>query len=102
LFPSQNQLETSAYRISGPGTVDFSLLNNPAGGMTTYANAPTVQTDFGTVKVVPGNSYAIATFPCPAGTAISVEMKSVGGTQLWWFQDYNPDPIGLYISVCQK
>ncbi|GAB7338083.1 hypothetical protein MBLNU457_4449t2 [Dothideomycetes sp. NU457] len=102
LFPTQAQLETSSFRISGPGTVDFALLEMPAGPMTTYNNAPAVQTDFGMLAVAPGNSYTVATFPCPAGTAVGVEMKSVGGTNLWWFQDYNPDPIGLYISVCQN
>ena len=67
---------------------------------TDYANAPGVKTDYGVTTVAPGNSYNIATFDCPAGTAVSFELKASGDTSLTYFQDYNPSPIGLYITTC--
>ena len=39
-------------------------------------------------------------FPCPAGTAVSFELKASGDTHLKYFQDWNPSPIGLYITKC--
>lgn len=100
LFPTQSQLETSAYTFSGNGSIQFELLTGPANSGTTYSNAPAVKTDYGITDVAPGNSYTIATFPCPANTAIGVEAKACGDTYLDYFQDYNPSPIGLYITTC--
>ena len=50
--------------------------------------------------VAPGNAYTIASFPCPAGQTVSYEVKAVGDTYLRDFQDYNPSPIGVYITKC--
>lgn len=100
LFPTQAELETSSFTFSGNGGIDFSMLSSVATSATDYANAPSVMTDYGVTIVAPGNSYEIATFPCPAGTAISFEAKAEGDTSLVYFQDYNPSPIGLYITVC--
>jgi len=100
LFPEQSQLTTSSYTFSGNGGIDFSLLSGVATQATDYANAPSVKTDYGVTTVAPGNSYSIATFACPAGTAVSFELKASGDTCLSYFQDYNPSPIGLYITTC--
>ena len=100
LFPLQSQLTTSSFTFSGNGGLDFSELNGVASTGTSYSNAPGVATDYGTTVVAPGNSYTIATFPCPAGTAVSFEIKAAGDTSLIYFQDYNPSPIGLYITTC--
>lgn len=100
LLPLQSQLETSSFTLSGSGQIDFSMLSGIATQSTDYANAPAVSKDYGVTTVVPGNSYSIATFPCPANTAVSFELKSVDGTSLTYFQDYNPSPIGLYITTC--
>lgn len=100
LFPLQSQLTTSSFTFSGTGGIDISKLSSVATSSTDYANAPGVATDYGTTTVAPGNSYTIATFACPAGTAIAFELKAVGNTALTYFQDYNPSPIGLYITTC--
>jgi len=100
LFPTQAQLTTSSFTFSGNGGIDFSLLSSVATQSTDFANAPSVETDYGVTTVAPGNSYSIATFPCPAGTAVSFEAKASGDTSLRYFQDYNPSPIGLYITTC--
>lgn len=92
LFPKQSDLQTSSFTFSGSGAIDFSMLSGIATQSTTFANAPTVKTDYGITPVAPGNSYTIATFPCPANTAVAFEMKSQGGTCLDYFQDYNPSP----------
>jgi hypothetical protein len=100
LFPTQSQMITSSFTFSGNGGIDFSMLSSVASASTTYNNAPDVKTDYGVTQVAPGHSYSIATFPCPAGTAISFKMKASGDTNLNYFQDYNPSPIGLYITTC--
>lgn len=100
LFPTQAQLTTSSFTFSGNGGIDFSKLSGVATGSTSYSNAPGVAQDYGVTTVAPGHSYTIATFPCPANTAISFELKASGDTSLNYFQDYNPSPIGLYITTC--
>ncbi|CAM1510104.1 Fc.00g004390.m01.CDS01 [Cosmosporella sp. VM-42] len=100
LFPEQKDLETSSFTISGSGDLDFSSLKDTASESTTWNNKPGKKNDYGTTRVAPGSSYLIATFDCPAGTAIAFEIDSVGGTCLNYFQDYNPSPIGLYITKC--
>ncbi|OBT74574.1 hypothetical protein VF21_07567 [Pseudogymnoascus sp. 05NY08] len=100
LFPTQAELETSSFTISGNGGLDFSKLSGVATGSTTFNNAPGVATDYGVTTVSPGNSYNIATFDCPAGTAVSFEIKASGDVSFNYFQDYNPSPIGLYITTC--
>jgi len=98
LFPTQDQLETSSYTFSGNGQVDFKELSQVATQSTTYANQGSVKKDLGEYAVTPGSATTVATFPCPAGQAVSYEISSQSGTSLEYFQDYNPCPIGLYIT----
>ncbi|GES62407.1 GPI anchored cell wall protein [Aspergillus terreus] len=100
LFPNKEDLETSSYSFSGDGKIDFASLESTASASTTYNNAPAVKEDLGEFTVSPGNSYVISTFSCPAGQAVSYEMKNAGSTNLNFFEDYNPSPLGLYITVC--
>jgi hypothetical protein len=98
-FPTQSQLETSSFTLSGGGAVDFARLSSPATQSTSFSNAPGVAMDLGTVTMAPGNSYSISSFSCPAGQAIAFKLSSVGGTSLTYFQDFNPCPIGLFITA---
>ena len=100
LFPEQSELTTSSYTLTGSGLVDFSQLGSPATQSTTYNNAPKMIKDYGLQKLAPGNSYTIATFPCPAGQTVAYKLTSYSGTNLTYFQDSNPKPIGLYITTC--
>ncbi|KAE8163662.1 ubiquitin 3 binding protein But2 C-terminal domain-containing protein [Aspergillus tamarii] len=100
LFPKKEDLETSSYSFSGDGKVDFASLQSAATQSTTYNNAPAVKEDYGDFTISPGNSYLVSTFDCPAGQAVSYEMKNSGSTELDFFEDYNPSPLGLYITVC--
>jgi hypothetical protein len=100
LLPTKAQLTTSSFILSGNGGLGFSLLNGVATSTTSYSNAPSVKNDYGVTIIAPGNSYSIATFPCPAGTTISFELRAGGEIFLNYFQDYNPSPIGLYITKC--
>lgn len=100
LFPKQSDLETSSFDFSGDGKLDFSKLKGVATQGTTFNNQPGKETDFGVVTVSPGHSYNIATFDCPAGQTVSYEISAAGDTSLKYFQDYNPSPIGLYITKC--
>ncbi|KAH8690284.1 ubiquitin 3 binding protein But2 C-terminal domain-containing protein [Talaromyces proteolyticus] len=100
LLPEQSQLQTSSFTFSGDGKVDISELSSPATESTTFNNAPSVEHDFGEITIAPGNSYHIASFTCPAGERIGFEIENAGSTNLTFFQDFNPSPIGLYITTC--
>jgi len=100
LFPRQEDLETSAFTFSGDGKIDFASLESAVTTDTSYSNMPSVKEDYGVTTVAPGNSYVISTFSCPAGEAVSYEMKNAGSTYLDFFEDYNPSPLGLYITTC--
>ena len=100
LFPKQEDLETSAFTFSGDGKIDFAKLQSPVQESTSYSNMPSVEKDYGVTTVSPGNSYTISTFSCPAGQTVAYEMKNAGSTYLDFFEDYNPSPLGLYITTC--
>lgn len=100
LFPEQSQLQTSAYTFSGSGELVFSELSNAANQQTTWSNAPSMKSELDSVAVKPGNSYVISTSSCAAGTTQSIEICSSNGLSLQFFEDYNPSPIGLYITAC--
>ncbi|KAH6653344.1 ubiquitin 3 binding protein But2 C-terminal domain-containing protein [Truncatella angustata] len=101
LFPMKDTLETSDFSFSGSGALDFSKLSNAATQTTSYSNAPDVASDLGQFTVSPGNAYKIYSFACPSGTTIGFEVADVSGgdTSLNFFQDYNPCPIGLFITT---
>jgi hypothetical protein len=100
LFPRQEDLETSAFDFSGDGTIQFSAVETYATESTTYNNAPRISQNLGQFTVSPGNSYTVSSFECPAGQTVGYEMSTTGTTQLEFFEDYNPSPIGLFITVC--
>ena len=92
LFPHLEDLETSSFSFSGDGKVDFARLESVATEETTFDNAPGVKKDLGQFTIAPGNSYLVSTFECPAGQAVSYEMKNQGSTNFEFFEDYNPSP----------
>lgn len=92
LFPPKSELRSSDFTFSGGGAIEFSQLSGNADSGTTYDNAPSEKTSYGTTTVAPGNSYSIATFDCPAGQRITYKLKSAADTSLKWFQDFNPAP----------
>ncbi|KAJ5128891.1 hypothetical protein N7526_007057 [Penicillium atrosanguineum] len=100
LFPKKADLETSSYSFSGDGKIDVSKLSSVATESTDYSNAPSVAQDLGDITISPGNSYVLSTFACPSGEAIAYEMKNAGSTNLNFFEDWNPSPLGLFITTC--
>ncbi|KAL9050148.1 MAG: hypothetical protein Q9162_006819 [Coniocarpon cinnabarinum] len=71
LMPDQEDLQTSSYELSGSGGIDVQGLVSPATQGTTYANAPAVSGDVGSVpSLAPGNSYTISSSPCASGQTI--------------------------------
>ncbi|PMD33984.1 hypothetical protein L207DRAFT_571397 [Hyaloscypha variabilis F] len=100
LLPLLSELETSSYTFSGSGTVDFAELSAVATEATTWDNAPSVEKDLGEFTLSEGSSTLVESFACPAGETVSFEMSAVGDTDLYFFQDWNPSPLGLYITVC--
>jgi len=100
LLPEHADLETSSYTSSGTGEIDFKQLSSTASASTTYDNQPSVAKDLGNFDINVGSSTLIESFACPAGEAISYELSAVGDTYLYFFQDWNPSPLGLYVTVC--
>ncbi|OGE58040.1 hypothetical protein PENARI_c001G05191 [Penicillium arizonense] len=100
LFPQKQDLETTDFSFSGDGKVDFAKLSSAVNNKTTSSNLPSVSQDLGDITVSPGNGYVVSTFSCPAGTTVAYEMKNAGSTNLNWFNDWNPSPLGLFITTC--
>lgn len=101
LLPTQDKLTTSAFSLGGSGGFDVALLSSPATEQTTYNTIPSVDKDLGgPSSITPGNEYVISSGPCQSGQRIGLEVSATGSLDLNYFQDYNPSPIGFYITVC--
>lgn len=101
-FPRQDQLQTSSYTFAGPG--NFTVRINQPGsgaedGVTTWSNQPAPGPYDGfpkTMKMEPGNYYSLFEGACLAGLW-SITISSPDSS-FSWFQDYNPCPIGPYVT----
>ena len=101
LFPEQKDLVTSSFTESGSGGLSFALLASAADEKTTYSNAPAVSAELKTIEnVKPGNSYLVGTGDCAAGTKQGYKVSATGDYSLNYFQDWNPSPIGLFMTSC--
>ncbi|KAL8709220.1 MAG: hypothetical protein Q9220_005962 [cf. Caloplaca sp. 1 TL-2023] len=101
LFPQRDELKTSNYTLSGSGGIDIVRLNDPATAETTYSNQPSVQQVVGSIPDVhAGNSYVIGSGPCYAGRRVGYKISATGNLDLDYFQNSDPEAIGLYITVC--
>ncbi|EME80371.1 glycoside hydrolase family 17 protein [Pseudocercospora fijiensis CIRAD86] len=101
LFPEQKDLTSSAFTFNGKGGLHCSKLVSPANEQTTYANKPAGSGASSAISsIAPGNGYTIFTGKCEAGERVAYEFSSADGLELEYFQDYNPSPIGAYITVC--
>ncbi|KAK5107818.1 hypothetical protein LTR62_000632 [Meristemomyces frigidus] len=102
LFPEQAALETSAYTFNGQGGITVGKLSAPATAQSTYNSV--AKEDFhpaGSIaSLKPGNSYVVSSYACEAGATVAFEFESTGGLDLEYFEDYNPSPLGAYITVC--
>lgn len=100
LFPTQAQLKTSSFTLKSSGGVHVTKLNTVATPSTTYSNVGAGSEAGSVASVQPGNSYVVASGPCAAGQAVSYKADATGGLDLEYFQNYNPSPIGMYVTVC--
>ena len=101
LLPDLKDLQTSSYTLSGSGGIDVKGLQAPADQGTTYSNVPASSGDVGSVaSISSGNSYTISSGACAADQRIGYEVSATGSLALNYFQDYNPSPLGMYITVC--
>lgn len=101
LFPTKAELGTADYTTTGSGGLDFKQLSSAATEQTSYNSLPSISKDTGSVqKLVAGNSYVITTGPCAAGERISYEASATGNLALDFFQDSDPSPLGLFMTVC--
>ena len=101
LLPTQDELVSSAFTLSGSGGLDVAQLKSPATQQTSYSTIPAVASDVGgPTSVVPGNEYVITSGSCAAGQTISYEVSATGSLALNYFQDSTAAAIGFYITVC--
>lgn len=100
LFPKKEDLETTDYTFNGQGSLEFAQLSGAVDESTTYSSCPSKQQDLGSVTPQPGGSYVVQSGPCAAGTTETVQMTAGGGLELEFFEDWNPSPLGLFITVC--
>lgn len=102
-FPQQDQLTTSSFTFSGPGTFAFAVGSEEdtgaQEGVTTWHDRPpSVESKAWpkTVSMQPGRYYSFNVGKCTPGLA-SVTMTSMD-TCFSWFQDFNPCAIGPYVT----
>lgn len=100
LFPAQAQLETSSFSLSGSGGMDVAQLAEPATEGTSYNSAPNVAQELKHVPTVsPRNKYVISSGACAAGRRVGYRVSATGSLDLRYFQDWNPCPIGLFVTA---
>jgi glucan endo-1,3-beta-D-glucosidase len=101
LFPEISHLETSSYSFNNKGGLAIAGLVAPATEQTSFSSVPATNGQKASIeRVVPGNNYSVLTQKCPAGQRISYTFSSAGGLDVNFFQDYNPSPLGVYVTVC--
>lgn len=101
LFPTREQLQTSNYTLSGLGGFKVERLDEPADSATSFNNQPEVNVTVNTIPdVQPGNSYVLGSGGCFSNVRIGYKVSATGSLNLDYFQDYNPAPIGLYVTAC--
>ncbi|KAI7154160.1 hypothetical protein KC324_g14507, partial [Hortaea werneckii] len=100
LFPKKEDLETANYDYSGSGSMSCDKLESAATEQTTYNSVPKVSSHLNDLELESGNSYVVATGSCEAGQKVSYQLSSEGGMALNFFEDWNPSPLGLFMTVC--
>merc|ERR1712070_248169 len=100
LFPNKEDLETANYDYSGSGSMSCDKLESAATEQTTYNSVPKVSSHLNDLELESGNSYVVATGSCEAGQKVSYQLSSEGGMALNFFEDWNPSPLGLFMTVC--
>ena len=101
LLPTQSELVTSAFSLSGSGGLEVAQLKSPATEQTSYSTIPAVESDLGgPTSVIPGKEYVISSGSCAAGKTVSYEVGATGSLALDYFQDSDAAAIGFYITVC--
>jgi hypothetical protein len=100
LFPVQADLQTSSFTFNDQGTLTFTLLDSIATNSTTWNTAPAEKMGLGALQPKPGVMTVVKNHQCLAGYTASIKVCGSGGIKFKYFQDYNPKPIGVYITSC--
>jgi hypothetical protein len=102
LFPELGKMETSSYNMTGSGNLYFFWLEKPATQLTTWENKAKGHPfqNSGPMPLKPGKKMSVYDGACPAGHRFGIQVCSDGDLSVNYFQDSNPEPIGLYIRVC--
>ncbi|KAI9657308.1 MAG: hypothetical protein M1821_002988 [Bathelium mastoideum] len=103
LFPRREQLETSSFTYNGPGHFTFTGFPEGTGARahTTWNTRPRNGRTAPRV-LEPGNAYTIYSGSCDVGRGQTLEVSGMmcsNDTSFQYFQDFNPCPIGIYVTV---
>lgn len=98
MWPMHNQLQTSSYRWNGEGGMMMEHCDSVCSEHDSWNSAPK-GTKMWENSMSEGNAYMMWSGECMAGTTQSYKMSATNGMNLWYFQDYNPCPIGLYMTA---
>lgn len=100
-FPHKSELETSTYHLDRTGQ-DMTLV---AYEVKESVNLYTSWSTIGPLEIIAtgplqaGRSWSVHTQDCLAGEVKNYMLCGMG-FNLKYFQDYNPEPIGLYVRTC--
>jgi len=97
-LPAKSLLETSDYTLTSGGSIAVSQLSTPATQATSYNNVPSTKA-VTTIPVTVGTEQVITSGPCAAGQTLSYEFSAVGGLDFSMFVDWNPCPLGVFITA---
>ncbi|KAF2863493.1 glycoside hydrolase family 17 protein [Piedraia hortae CBS 480.64] len=102
LLPEHSQLQTSAYTFNNKGGITVNYLTHAVTEKVTYNSMPKdSHNGVGKVESVrAGGKWVLTSSPCKAGTTQCFELVGTGGLELEFFQDYNPSPIGVFVTAC--
>ncbi|OJD36808.1 gpi anchored cell wall protein [Diplodia corticola] len=96
LFPQQEQLETSSFELKGSGKVMVGWTKEVSNS-TSFKIAPKCPKQV-TGTFSPGHSYQLGEAECEPGV-MGFVIQGASDTYFRWFQDFNPCPIGLYLTA---
>ncbi|EKG15361.1 Ubiquitin 3 binding protein But2 [Macrophomina phaseolina MS6] len=96
MLPAKDQLETSDFTLKGSGNVSAGWTSEISQSVS-WNTAPKCANPK-SFQLQPGHSYIVGKAQCKPGV-MGFMLEGAVDTYLHWFQDYNPCPIGLYLTA---
>lgn len=103
-FPTKAQIQalhgTTDYTFTGDGKIRvYPLVSQVESGVSSNSKPARTGAVY-EATLVEGANTNIFSFDCPTGTSVSYEVESVDGSSIYFFEDYNPPPLGFVNLEC--